>query len=238
MSCVQKLFLTLVLVINLFATSSQAAPRCDFLFYQPLELTSLFVNYRHQPIKMFQNIGEIRKSVLASELAPEIPVENKLIVGFLNGHVYLYHNGLKADSWGRPPFIVSAKPKIEEHLTGQFFVVLNDRSGSLQQRYLEAFNDFTNKSDRTCVRLACQFLKDLYPDQTMTKQITPEQFLEKILLWQSPETYSAQVYVTGSENFAAAMKAQKTNQLKAVRNAAVGLGIPVSLILLASQILF
>jgi hypothetical protein len=116
-------------------------------------------------------------------------------------------------------------------------VVLQDHSGQASARFNEAFKDFEGKSDFTCVRLACTFLKDLYPENGVTQVVTPEQFLEAVVKWQSPETYSAEIYVTGSDNFSEALKAQKINQKKALRNAAVGLGAAAGLSILFLQTL-
>ena len=154
-----------------------------------------------------------------------MPSAKKLSVSFDNGHVYLWHDGKKADSWGRPPWIVTASPKFDEQrMNGQMFLVLVDHRGDLPARFDQVLEAFAEARDRTCIGLMCKFINEVYPEGETTRAFNTQDFLRQVIHNQSPDGYSvSQLVVTGRETYQAAVSAQYTNQLKSMRNAIFGI---------------
>lgn len=210
----------------LFVASVSWGATCQSIFEgDGIRFQSREVSRWGRTFKVSEIVTSTKKIVDASVIAPEVPLERKLVVGFDNGHVYLWHAGKKADSWGRPPFDVSMKPKFDENrMNGQVFIVLVDNRGELPARFGEVMEAFDGKSDRTCIKLMCQFIHDVYPEQGRPFAVNTQHFLYEVIGNSSPQSYSVhEVVVTGRDSFEAAMRAQWTNQMKTMRNAIYGI---------------
>jgi hypothetical protein len=234
-----KVVMTSFFLMFSFNTAVFAKNQCIQFFQQSKLVFSTSQKILNgQSFLLHQIQGRMRKIVLAQDLAPEIPDSKKIIVGFDQGHVYIYHDGKKANSWGKPPFQVHAIPENDSRLNGQMFLVLHDLHGDLSARFAKVFNDFEGQYDRTCIRLMCTFMKDLYPQENISKQLNTQMLFYKLLQWQSSETYSAQVFVTDRSSLELALHAQWTNQVKTIRNLAAKINIPEKFIFKMAEVLF
>jgi hypothetical protein len=215
-------------------------PQCeDALTRTEKTFESSIVYHRGQPLTVHQITGAFVTSLHSSVVAPEIPNKEKIVVGFDKGHVYIYHQGQKADSWGKPPFKVDAIPRKGHQLTGQLLLVLHDQVGGLSERFASAMSLFEGTSDRTCIRLMSAFLEDLYSDgMVRCRALNTQLFFWKLVQLQETGAFSAQAYVIGTDSLENALKAQWINQLKTTRNALESIGVPPGLVNRLGRILF
>lgn len=216
---------TFAILAMLFALEGAVANQCQTIFEgNEIRFQTQSVSHRGHTLKISQIVTRTRKLVNASVLSPQVPAEKKLVVGFDNGHVYLWHDGKKADSWGRPPFIVTGKPKVDDRMNGQMFLVLVDNKGELTRRFDDVIEAFATAKDRTCINLMCKFVEDVYPDSGRTRAFNTQSFFHEMIENQAPDTYRVEeVVVTGRASFREAVSAQWTNQMKTMRNAIFGI---------------